>query len=97
MAAALAPRFLRMLCLCCVLIVVAFSRHRIDALEKSMIKLLGKKSDDPPSQNASTSPTMKSPPDYMLRLLHRVTNPDGEQVHAGVVRGNLVYGFTENG
>jgi len=40
---------------------------------------------------------MKSSPDYMLRLLQKVTNPDGDLVHTGAVRGNLIYGITENG
>ena len=90
MAASRAPRLLLVLRLFSVLIVIAVSRHRIDAFDLDGIP-------DDSSQNVSTSPNMKPSPDYMMRLLHRVTNPDGEQVKAGAVWGNLIYGFTENG
>ena len=90
MAAAFAARLFLVLSLFYVLIDVAISRSRIDALEAD------RKPDDS-SQNISTSPTTKSLPDYMLRLLQRETNSDGDQVQTGKVRGNIVYGIIENG
>ena len=86
MVAAVTQRFFLVLCLFHVLIDAAFSRLESDRKPGHL------------SQNVSTkSPTMKSSPDYMLRLLQKVTNPEGDLVHAGAVRGNLIYGITENG
>ena len=90
MAAAFAARLFLVLSLFHVLIDVAISRSRIDAFEAD------KKPDDS-SQNISASPTTKSSPDYMLRLLQRETNSDGDQAQTGKVRGNIVYGIIENG
>lgn len=90
MAAAFAARLFLVLSLFYVLIDVAISRSRIDAFEAV------RKPDDS-SQNVSASPNMKSSPDYMLRLLQRLTNSDGDQVPAGAMQGNIVYGITENG
>ena len=90
MAAAFAPRCFLELFLFYVLIDVAISRSRIYTFEA------GRKLDYSP-QNVSSSSTMKSSPDYMLRLLQRATSPDGDQVQTGAVRGNIVYGITENG
>jgi len=91
MAAAFAPRkcFL-VLSLYYVLIDVAVPHSRVDAFEAD------RKPDDSP-QNVSSSSTMISSPDYMLRLLRRTTSPDGDRVQTGAVRGNIVYGITENG
>ena len=90
MATAFAARLFLVLSLFYILIDVAVSRSRIDAFYAD------RKPDDS-SQNVSASPTMKSSPDYMLGLLQRLTNSDGNKVPTGAMRGNLVYGITENG
>ena len=47
-------------------------------------------------KNISTAATAETS-DYMLRLLRKVSKPNGE-VDASAVRGNLIYGFTaDNG
>ena len=99
MAIALVSLFLRTLLLFYgVAVSTAFSRHKASASDGSLLNKLGRKQGvfRSPSENITASKDIQTS-DYMVKLFLKLAKPSGEVINPKAVKGNLVYGFTDQG
>lgn len=76
----------------------AFFRQKASASDGSLLNKLGRKHGAfrSRSENTTASKDIQTS-DYMVKLYLKLAKPSGEVINPKAVKGNLVYGFTDQG